>query len=317
MVLERIFITWRLKLLKNLNIDKELYKRDNISASFYLFFHLSIIAILLGTLLKSDLIVIKILSLLTIGLTMSFLGWSGASHELLHGTVFKQKYINEVFLILFSVISWNNWEYHRISHRIHHAEPLKPGTDYEFSLDQKFPSIHKIVLFWLIFDLPHLYRVSRNNLLNAFKIIPGPLKEHFESNQKNRLKVIYAARIILAFHCINIFTSLYLKIPELLILTFGTMIFTYLSRVLTLMQHLNCRHDPKDPRNASNTIELPFLFRILYWNMNYHIEHHISAAVPTYKLKKFSESLENSGFKINKIKFKKVLIYPFLKTNLF
>ena len=52
-------------------------------------------------------------------------------------------------------------------------------------------------------------------------------------------------------------------------------------------------NDPK--RSALNPLSWPFrLVRFWYWHMNFHIEHHMYAAVPCYNLEKLHNVRPNS-----------------------
>jgi fatty acid desaturase len=298
-------------LRNKLVINASFYEKSNLQGFLVIFFHIGLLFLFLIFFHWIDSLFFKILIISCTGIVMSFLGWSGLSHELLHGNLFKNRSYNEFFLIIFSIISWNNWEYHRISHRIHHAQTLKNGVDFEFSLQQKFPSRFIIVINWIFFDFIHLKRVLRNNILNSINVIPGPLEKYFFLNMNARKKVVNSSRLILFFHSLIFISSFYFEEPIILILSFGSMFFTYFSRLFTIIQHLECICDNEDPRNVSNTILLPLIFRLLYCNMNYHIEHHISAAIPTYKLAEFSNFLNNNNFKIPYLKFSKIIFIPF------
>ena len=47
-----------------------------------------------------------------------------------------------------------------------------------------------------------------------------------------------------------------------------------------------------------NSLVYPF-FSFLNWNMEYHLEHHMFPAVPSYNLKKLSIKINNQTKKIN------------------
>ena len=49
--------------------------------------------------------------------------------------------------------------------------------------------------------------------------------------------------------------------------------------------HAGLRTDASDFRLSVRTITLPSLSEFLYWHMNWHLEHHMFAAVPCYNLK--------------------------------
>lgn len=49
-------------------------------------------------------------------------------------------------------------------------------------------------------------------------------------------------------------------------------------------QHIGLLDNVSDFRLSTRTIILNPLLRFLYWHMNFHIEHHMYAAVPCYRL---------------------------------
>jgi fatty acid desaturase len=51
-------------------------------------------------------------------------------------------------------------------------------------------------------------------------------------------------------------------------------------------QHIGLSDNVSDYRLNTRTILLNPFLRFLYWHMNYHIEHHMYAAVPCYNLPK-------------------------------
>ena len=59
-----------------------------------------------------------------------------AAHELGHGTVFRTKFLNRLFLRLYSIISWHNFHEYAMSHTYHHRYTLHPRGDREVLLPQ-------------------------------------------------------------------------------------------------------------------------------------------------------------------------------------
>ena len=53
--------------------------------------------------------------------------------------------------------------------------------------------------------------------------------------------------------------------------------------------HAGLRDNVPDFRLSVRTITLPSLSEFLYWHMNWHLEHHMFAAVPCYNLKKLHQ----------------------------
>ena len=55
--------------------------------------------------------------------------------------------------------------------------------------------------------------------------------------------------------------------------------------------HCGLRSDVADFRKCVRTITLNPVSEFLYWNMNWHLEHHMFAAVPCYNLKKLHKTV--------------------------
>ena len=58
-------------------------------------------------------------------------------------------------------------------------------------------------------------------------------------------------------------------------------------------QHVGLQNNVSDFRLCTRTILLNQVFRLLYWHMNYHIEHHMYAAVPCYNLGKLHKLIRD------------------------
>jgi fatty acid desaturase len=59
-----------------------------------------------------------------------------------------------------------------------------------------------------------------------------------------------------------------------------------------MTQHLGLAEDVLDHRLNSRTVYMNPIFRFLYWNMNYHVEHHIFPTVPYHALPKLHEAIK-------------------------
>jgi fatty acid desaturase len=58
-------------------------------------------------------------------------------------------------------------------------------------------------------------------------------------------------------------------------------------------QHIGLSDNVTDYRLNTRTIIVNPFLRFLYWHMNYHIEHHMYAAVPCYNLSKLHALIED------------------------
>ena len=76
------------------------------------------------------------------------------------------------------------------------------------------------------------------------------------------------------------------------LIVFGGFFATAIGRLTGAIQHQGLSPNTPDWRLVAHTVEVNPLVRFLYWNMNYHIEHHMYAAVPFHQLPKFHEALK-------------------------
>jgi fatty acid desaturase len=82
--------------------------------------------------------------------------------------------------------------------------------------------------------------------------------------------------------------------PLLIVLvTLGNFFCTLPNRVLAKLQHSGLPLNHDDYRANSRTVILPGWLAFLYWNMNYHIEHHMYPSVPCYNLPQLRNTMKH------------------------
>jgi fatty acid desaturase len=59
-----------------------------------------------------------------------------------------------------------------------------------------------------------------------------------------------------------------------------------------LTQHAGLAEDVLDHRLNSRTVYMNPIFRFLYWNMNYHVEHHMFPMAPYHALPQLHEAIK-------------------------
>ncbi len=218
-----------------------------------------------------------------------FAGMEAAVHELSHGTVFKNKIVNDFFYKLFCFFAWNNWVHFRYSHRKHHHETLIIGRDYE-QVIQPMKRNYIWIVYRFLFDFEKIYKRIKPSLYHfcgSTKVDFFSWDELFPKNDPNRKKMITWARLLVIGHLILIAIFIYFRLYILIaIVNFPSFFATWLSHGCGMLQHKGLPSNIRDWRKSCYTF-IPFpVIRFLYWNMNYHIEHHSYAAVPCYNLKK-------------------------------
>ncbi|MCG7992447.1 MAG: fatty acid desaturase [Candidatus Thiodiazotropha lotti] len=266
-----------------------LMKKSDLKGALYIFLHLTLLLISGSAayyFLQQQAWMIGLITLALHGAVYAFLGWSGAGHELMHRTVFKSKGLNDLFYKLFAFLSWNNPYYFSVSHAYHHKYTVHKELDQEVILPQKL-SIGSWL--WAVsFNLPLCYRAIRITTENSLGLMRGSWSERIFPNKrsKQRQKVIHWARFMLAGQLI--LASLFIVTghwPLLFIITLAPFILTWFNVVLAAGQHFGMQANVSDFRQNSRTILLNPLLAFLYWQMNYHIEHHMYPNVPFHNLK--------------------------------
>jgi fatty acid desaturase len=231
--------------------------------------------------------------LLLHGTIFSFLGYAGASHEFSHHTVFKKKGANVFFLRLFSFLIWGNHAYFFRTHTIHHRSTLDPEVDTEVPTTKCIAFFN--VLVTSTFDVRRMFRTIRMQWLNARGIIPGRAGTIVlpPENAAARQQVANAARTILFGHlalaAIFALTGLWQLI---LLVDLAAFIGNGLPNLLASAQHCGMKVDTLDYRENSRTVLLNPVIAFFYWNMNYHVEHHMYPGVPCYHLPRLRKLIE-------------------------
>ena len=208
-------------------------------------------------------------------------------HELVHESVFSTRWLNRFFLRIFSFLGWYNHHLFWASHTEHHKYALHPPDDQEVVLPQKI-------------DLKKLWKTSIINyrypdslLRSKFRSFTGYLDmgnpwiaSLFPGTDPERRRAyVNWERAVLIGHLLIAGVSLAFGYwIVLLVITFPKMFGAWLQFLCNAVQHVGLQDNVPDFRLCSRTIYLNPVLQFLYWHMNYHIEHHMYAAVPCYKL---------------------------------
>ena len=216
-----------------------------------------------------------------------FIGMEAAVHELSHGTPFKTKWLNELFYRIFSFLSWNNWLHFRESHMMHHQYTVHRGLDREVVIEPiSFTFLD--YLSWFTFDYKKFARIVFTTVAHAFGDGDADFffwKPLFASDDPKRGRMIAWARFVLIGHLVLLALFIYFELWVLIyVVTFGYFFATFLSHGTGIQQHLGLKPGVPDWRISCHTVLFDPLMSFLYWKMNYHIEHHMYAAVPFYNL---------------------------------
>ncbi len=227
-----------------------------------------------------------------------------APHELGHGTVFKTKRLNHLFLYIFSGLSWWDPFDYASSHTYHHRYTLHPEGDRENLLPLS-PLVGPTFLLQLLtvnlltkrgrtFGKGGLLSTVYVTVMGAFGKVgftDAPINEWIEALHDDQpdehRKSIWWSRALLLFHGLIVTLSLVTgQWVFILIVTVSPFIANWGAYAVGMTQHCGLKENDLDFRKAVRSIKLNPLAEFLYWRMNWHTEHHMFAGVPCYNLKK-------------------------------
>lgn len=251
-------------------------------------------------------------ALLLHGAVTSF--FSSACHELDHGTVFRTRRLNRLFLHAYGLLAWFNFHDYALSHTYHHRYTLHPDGDRELVLP-KTPSLRFLYLLQLCtisitggFESKGLIPVLRSTVGTALGTFPRPgvesspettgqnseewVRALYETHPEERGKSVRWARVTLLFHATvtvaGIASGLWL-LPVLV--SFPIFFGNVWKYFVGAPMHCGLRDNVADFRKCVRTITLDPLSTFLYWRMNWHMEHHMYAGVPCYNLRALSRTI--------------------------
>jgi fatty acid desaturase len=235
------------------------------------------------------------------GTFYSFFG--NALHELSHNTVFGSRALNVSMTALFG---WLNWPYnphfYRLSHqKYHHRYTLCQGSDGEDV--PNYVELTPRLIFSLFAYLVQLKGLAQNlgRLVTLSPTSKGwrgrGLKldtwEQFiwkNASETERRQVRRMAVASLVGHALFVALCIYSGqwfVPVLVSLA-PFYDAGFLGFMAGIHQHAACEANNPDCRVSCGDAILDPLTSFLYWRMEYHIEHHMFAAIPCYNLKRFS-----------------------------
>jgi fatty acid desaturase len=169
----------------------------------------------------------------------------------------------------------------RWSHTRHHTDTIIVGRDPEIAA-MRPPAIWRILSN--VFAISSTWAAIQGILRHA----AGRMSEEERTfvPESEWPRVFRTARIWLAIHAVPIVLALALGswLPVLLVGPLPTMYGAWFVILMGLTQHAGLAENVLDHRLNSRTVYMNPAFRYLYWNMNYHVEHHMFPMVPYHRL---------------------------------
>jgi len=210
-------------------------------------------------------------------------------HECGHGTAFRTQWMNTAvyqiacFMMMRNPVTW------RWSHTRHHTDTLIVGRDPEIAV-MRPPDLLRLVLNF--FGLYDAWFALIDMMRNASGRLSAAEKTFIPEMEQG--KAIAVARVWVLIYIATIGLALVTRswLPVLLV---GTpRLYGAWHHVMTgLLQHGGLADNVTDHRLNSRTVLMNPVSRFIYWNMNYHVEHHMFPMVPYHALPALHELLKH------------------------
>jgi len=243
-----------------------------------------------------------LLALFVHGTCCSFYG-GDAGHELTHKTPFKTPFWNDFFLSIYGFLAWFDPIGYRLSHSKHHQFTTYHDLDGEIVLPQRL-DIKGLYFFFkaFTFDLVGIGSLLKKWTLASLgdstsssffpaewmaKLIPQD-NEKLRRNHRNWARVVLLGHLVLA--TIFIATGNWILV---VIINFGCLLCPWLVILCNYPQHIGMSPNVPDFRLCCRTYTCGPLIGFLYWNMQYHVEHHMFPSVPFYNLPRLRKAIEH------------------------
>lgn len=201
-------------------------------------------------------------------------------HESEHGTAFRTDWMNRALYEIASFMVMRESVLWRWSHTRHHSDTIIVGRDPEIAVPRP-PNLRK--MFFGIFNLP-VYKRYFTQILNhaAGHMLPDEKTYIPESEFP---KIYFRARIYLLIYATSLGLAIYTRsILPLMFVGLPNIFGTWLMLVYGYTQHAGLAENVLDHRLNCRTVYMNPIHRYLYWNMNYHVEHHMFPLVPYHNL---------------------------------
>jgi fatty acid desaturase len=209
-------------------------------------------------------------------------------HETGHGTAFRSRWLDEALYQIASFMIMRDPTVWRWSHTRHHTDTLILGRDPEIAAMRPARLARLLANFFGLVDVPVAFGLM-------FRHASGRLtaEEADFVPESERHKVYRTARIDLAIYAVTVASAVAFRSWLPVVLIGGPRIYGALMlNVYALTQHAGMGENVLDHRLNTRTVKMCVVNRFLYWNMNYHVEHHMYPMVPYYRLPELHEEVK-------------------------
>jgi MocE subfamily Rieske [2Fe-2S] domain protein len=210
-------------------------------------------------------------------------------HESGHGTAFKTDWMNNALYELSSFMVMRESIVWRWSHTRHHSDTIIVGRDPEIAVPRP-PDLKGMVMSF--FNLRVYKKYFSQIVMHSLGRMFAEEKTYIPETEFP--KVFRRARVYVALYLVVIGLSIWSRsILPLLLVGLTNLFGTWLLVTYGYTQHAGLAENVLDHRLNCRTVYMCWIHRYLYWNMNYHVEHHMFPLVPYHALPKLHAAVKD------------------------
>jgi Na+-transporting NADH:ubiquinone oxidoreductase subunit F len=210
-------------------------------------------------------------------------------HEAGHGTAFKTDWMNNALYEISSFMVMRESTVWRWSHTRHHSDTIIVGRDPEIAVPRP-PDLKGIVMSF--FNLQVYRKYFSHIVLHSLGRMSADEKTYIPEVEFSG--IYRRARVYVAIYLIVIGLSLWSRsILPLLLVGLTNLFGTWLLTTYGYTQHAGLAENVLDHRLNCRTVYMSWIHRYLYWNMNYHVEHHMYPLVPYHALPRLHAAVKD------------------------
>ena len=210
-------------------------------------------------------------------------------HECGHGTAFRTAWMNDVIYNIASFMVMRNPVTWRWSHARHHTDTYIVGRDPEIAI-MRPPAFARLLLAFI--GVPDVISFFPRLVYNAVVGVHPTEKTFVPESEWH--KVVRVARISLAIYAATLALAFWMhSLLPLMVIGLPRMYGAWHHIMTGLLQHGGLADNVIDHRLNSRTVYMNPISRFIYWNMNYHVEHHMFPMVPFHALPALHEAIKH------------------------
>ncbi|MGB1012212.1 MAG: fatty acid desaturase [Thiolinea sp.] len=211
-------------------------------------------------------------------------------HETCHGTPFHTRWLNETVLFISGLMVQQLPTGLRWTHARHHSETAIVSKDVEVVLTN--PLSWGAFIFYQLSDAKSIWYYFSRVVMFSFGKLDAEHKATVPKSEAGR--VYWEARAFLTVYVsIVLWSVVTASWWPVLIFLFPRIAGAPTHGVMLATQHIGFAQNIRDHRKTTRTMTLNPLLCFIYWNMNYHVEHHMFPRVPFHALPDLHEAIKH------------------------